>query len=308
MNPPPPLPPFRVTNRDERMMQAIVRFRLLAPPQLLQIVGGSPRGIRNRLRLLTVHNYLVRLQSKLTEPLAYGIANKGARFLAGRSYTINTRIDWSAENQRTDYFRTHTLAVADTMLLFERAATTHGVELLDHHQMLPDMPEHTQRTERPFTSHVRISHENRTIAIAVQPDRLFSLLYPDERHNFALEQDLGTMDIWPNRIVGKSSLRRKLLAYFHGRVQKRFAHRWGFKSFRILIVTSSETRIEHMLRAQERIAPHCPPGFFMYSTTYRLAYHGALGPAWTTSKRDNVSLLPAEHASDRKIVSATFRA
>jgi hypothetical protein len=105
MNTPPSLPRFHVTDRDEHMMQAIARFRLLALAQVLQIVGGSPRGIRNRLRILAAHKYLVRLKATVTEPLAYGIANKGARFLAGRGYKINTRTDWSAENRRRIHWR-----------------------------------------------------------------------------------------------------------------------------------------------------------------------------------------------------------
>ena len=55
----------------------------------------------------------------------------------------------------------------------------------------------------------------RPLTIPVIPDRLFA---PDisrhTRHHFALELDRGTMDIWANRLVGKSSIRRKLIAYF----------------------------------------------------------------------------------------------
>ena len=99
------------------------------------------------------------------------------------------------------------------------------------------------------------------------------------------------MDIWANRLVGKSSIRRKQIGYFHGRQQRCFVERWGFKSFRVLMVTTSDARIGAMLRTQRHFVPNCPPGFFMYSTPQRLAQHGALGPAWVTIKRDNVSLL-----------------
>jgi Replication-relaxation len=173
----PLLPRFSVTDRDERMMQAIARFRLLAPPQLLQIVGGSPRGIRNRLRILTAHKYLVRLKAKLTEPLVYGIANKGARFLASRGYTINPLIDWAAKNRCTDDFRTHTLEIAETMLHFDRATAVHGVGLIDHHEIHQHLPEHTQNSKRPFSLHVPIVHANKhSLTVAVVPDRLFEVV------------------------------------------------------------------------------------------------------------------------------------
>jgi hypothetical protein len=105
------------------------------------------------------------------------------------------------------------------------------------------------------------------------------------------------MDVWANRLVGKSSLRRKQLGYFRARELRRFATQWGFKSFRVLVVTTSEERIQSMLRSQQRAAANCPPGFFLYSTFERLARHGALGPAWTTIKTDKVSLLHTEHVA-----------
>ena len=97
------------------------------------------------------------------------------------------------------------------------------------------------------------------LTIPVVPDRLFALAYPDNTiHHFALELDRGTMDIWANRLVGKSSIRRKLIGYFHSREQKRFAETWGFKSFRVLTVTTSDSRIDSMLQAQRRVAPRLP--------------------------------------------------
>jgi hypothetical protein len=83
------LPPFRITDGDIAILEAIARYRLLSPPLLLRIVGGSERGVRNRLRLLTIHKYIVRLPAKITEPLAYGLANNGARLVAERGSNIN---------------------------------------------------------------------------------------------------------------------------------------------------------------------------------------------------------------------------
>jgi hypothetical protein len=287
---------FRITNRDEEILEAVARYRLLSLPFLLRIVGGSERGVGNRLRLLTLYKYIVRLAAKITEPLAYGLANKGAHLLAKRGVNINPRLDWTAANHRSDYFRAHTLKIADTMLHFQRAANENVITLVDHYDLLTHMPETTRNTTRPFSVRVTIRHQHKPLTITIISDRLFALVYPNERHNFALEQDLGTMDIWANRLVGKSSIRRKHLGYFHAREQRRFLDRWGFKSFRVLTVTTSDTRINTMLRTQRHFVPTCPPGFFLYSTAERLAQHGALGPAWVTIKRDNVSLLDDAHA------------
>ena len=284
-------PPFRITERDVAMLQAIARFRFLQSNQVRRIVGGSERGVQNRLRLLAAHAYLVRLSSAVTEPFAFGLTNKAARLLADHAPYINPRLDWRAKNDTTRYFLTHTLAVAETMLHFDCAAHDGVFRLVDQHDLLPDLPERTRGAHDPFCLRVTIRHRDQALTIPVVPDRLFALAYPDNTiHHFALELDRGTMDIWANRLVGKTSVRRKLIGYFHSRAQKRFAETWGFKSFRVLTVTTSDSRIDSMLQAQRRVAPQCPPGLFLYSTADRIAQHGALGPAWVTSKSDSVSL------------------
>jgi hypothetical protein len=69
------LPPFSITERDVAMLKAIARYRFLHSDQVRHIVGGSERGVRNRLRILSAHAYLVRLTSVVTEPFAFGLAN-----------------------------------------------------------------------------------------------------------------------------------------------------------------------------------------------------------------------------------------
>jgi hypothetical protein len=179
------------------------------------------------------------------------------------------------------------------MLHFDRATAEHGVGLIDHHEIHQHLPVETQNSKRPFSLRVPIVQgDKKPLTIAVVPHRLFALTYPEDRHNFALEQDCdGNTDIWANRLVGKSSFRRKFLAYFRARELKRFITKWGFESLRVLIVTTTDTRIQNMILAQRRALSRCPPGFFLYSTLERLARYGALGPAWITIKSDNVSLL-----------------
>jgi hypothetical protein len=291
MNATPPLPlPFRITERDLALLKAIARFRFLSSRQLHHVVGGSERGVRNRLRLLTNNGYLVRDTAALTEPFAYGLCNRGARLLAERGEPVNVHLDWIDKNRRTDYFLAHTLEVADVMLQFETAVRDR-VTLIDHHTLLPNMPEATQDKSDPFQLRVAIPHRDTSLTVPVIPDRLFALRYDNGTiHNFALELDRGTMDIWANRLVGKSSLRRKLLAYHYAREQRLFTQQWGFKSFRVLTVTTTEERVASMLKAQRRVAANCPPGFFLYSTPRRLADYGSLGPAWINCNSNAVSL------------------
>ena len=290
----PVCPAFVLRDRDEAMLEAIAQYRFLSSPQLHRLAGGSERGIRNRLRLLTAHALLIRRAPHITEPFAYGLTRKGARLLAERGIAIDYRQDWTAKSRTTALFLNHTLAIAETMLqLPARHAANRAHTPGRPRRIAAGHAVSTSGSARdPFRLRTTSAMAARSCRCAVIPDRVFALVYPDVQHHFALEQDTGSMDVWASRLVGKSSMRRKLLAYAHARQQNRFVDTWNCKSFRVLTVTTSESRIRTMLDAQRRIPVDCPPGFFLYSTVDRIAKHGPFGPAWTTSKRDNVSLLP----------------
>ena len=145
---------------------------------------------------------------------------------------------------------------------------------------------------------VDISRDRKTTRIGVEPDRLFSLVHPDNtRHNFALELDRGTMAIngknpAAQTDVGRKNFKRKILAYFHGWRQKRHTELWGFENFRVLSIVPSEARISNIIkRAQRPVTDGHAPGLFLYATPERIARHGVLGPAWATIQADNVSLV-----------------
>ena len=213
---------FRITTRDIALLTAVARFRFLSSEQLHRIDGGSGRGIRNHLLNLTRAGYLVRVSAGLIEPFAYGLANEGARLLAERGYAINHRLNWSDKNERTNFFLAHTMQVAEVLLHFERAAAD-VVHIVDHHTLVPPRPQHVRNSSNPFCLRVTVPHPDTRLIVPVIPERLFGLTYPDTTtHHFALELDRGTMDIWANRLVGKASFRRKLMAYAAAREQRRF--------------------------------------------------------------------------------------
>jgi len=165
--------------------------------------------------------------------------------------------------------------------------------LVDHYALLPFMPEKTQTLREPFR--LRVVHQTqdrKEISLNVIPDRLFSLGIDQRRWNFSLELDRGTMSngIKSTRL-GKSSYRRKLIGYFQAWKQGRHTEQWGFRSFRVLTITTSDKRIEHMLAVQREVTNDSASGLFLYATPQRIATHGALGTVWTTSDGNAVSLL-----------------
>lgn len=299
-------PSFHITERDFAILWFVAQVRCATSDQISRRVGGSPRGVRSRLKHLFragfldrpvhQHAYLAAFFDEGNRPLVYALARKGARLLAERGAPVDQRLDWTTKNKRaTAPFLAHTVEVAEAMLGFHfPTSESANIRLIDHHDLLPLMPQTTRDLRDPFRLSVTIKHNQKPLTLAVVPDRLFSLVLGDGRRwNFALELDRGTMDINAKRLVGKSSFRKKLLGYYNGWLQKRHAEVWGFQSFRVVTITPSEKRLTNMLKAQRDVTNHSASGLFLYTTPERLNAHGAFGAAWVSSKADGISLLPS---------------
>lgn len=305
-----PLPPFHITDRDCHIVEAVARLRFANVPQIVRVVGGSEQNVGRRAYKLFRYRYLDRPQNQKVElttfdgspPLVYGLGSKGAQLLAGRGLPFSEKLDWSAKNSKARApFLAHTLAVAETMLSVGLSCREQGEpHLIDHHDLLPYLPARTRDSDDPF--HIRVTIQPRDLPkalelkdplkIGVVPDRLFSFHHEDDmRQNFALEFDTGSMDIRSKKVVGKSSYRRKLLGYYHAWKQGLHTRVWGFQSFRVLTITPSGVRINHMIDAQREITNNTADGLFLYTTPERLAERGPLADVWTSSKHDGILLL-----------------
>ena len=133
------------------------------------------------------------------------------------AFPLKEKLDWTTKNARaTAQFLAHTIETAETMIAFELACRAEGAPaLIDHHDLLPYLPEETRDEDAPFHIRVPVKTKRDSLTIGVVPDRVFSLALPNStRFNFALELDRGTMDIKSRQLVGKSSYRRKLLGYY----------------------------------------------------------------------------------------------
>jgi protein involved in plasmid replication-relaxation len=311
--------PFRLTERDIDAVIAVAVHRFLFSHQIARLVGGSPRKMKYRLKHLWAHGYLDRPKNQRVYlsafydegnlPLVYALGRRGAKLLAERGYPVDDKLDWTTKNTRpVPHTFAHTIETAETMIAIDLACRESGAaHLIDHHQLLPYLPPATRDLPDPFACKVSIPLNDlarylpkiaRTLReplkITVVPDRVFTLLYPDNtRHNFALELDRGTMDIKSKSLLAKANVRKKIAGYFFASKQNLHNQLWGFQGMRVLIVTTSEARIRNMIAAQREVTGDTRGGLFLYSTLERLATHGPLGPAWITTTSDNFSFLPA---------------
>ena len=121
------------------------------------------------------------------------------------------------------------------------------------------------------------------------------------------------MDVDAKTLTGKSTIRRKLLGYWHAWKQELHTTQWDFKSFRILIVTPSAARLSNMLGVQHAIT-NGGSNLFLFSTPKRIADAGPLGEAWVSGKGAlvavtdvyNWKLLRRDLALERREAEATL--
>jgi hypothetical protein len=303
--------PFRFQARDLEILRTVARFGNADADQIHGQVGGSKRNVCNRLRLLFDHGFLTRpalqhvvlhaFHSLGNQPLVYGLGQRGARLLAEHGERINDKADYTLRSARVVPLQlAHTIEVTGLVMLFDAACRSAGLRLVDHQQLLDYLPAPTLASGNPLSCvlTVNVPHLRQPLDLTVIPDRIMSVVYPDDtRHSYAIEVDRGSMSVGTSRsrLIGKSTYRKKLIGYFHLWKQGLHEQRWGFKSgFRVLTVTTSETRIRSMLAAQREITGNTGHGLFLYTTRERLAALGAFGPAWTSTLADEVSLLPSQ--------------
>lgn len=297
-------PPFRITDRDVEILKLVARFRFLNSDQIvryLTMLDGSTshQQVLRRLAGLFYRQYLDRprlqhLQLSSFSHLVYGLGREGARAIADNAPHINPHLEWAAKNARaTTPHIVHTLETTEAMLHFERACRERGdVHLLDHHELIPYFPAATRELADPFRLRVTVQHEGKPVALNAIPDRLVSIVLPDNRrHNFCIEIDRATMSVAARRLTGKSSFARKLHAYYAAWQQDRHCAQWGFQGFRVLTVTPSEKRIAGVLTVQRKITSNRAGAMFLYTTPQRLAEHGAFAPIWISANGDGERLL-----------------
>ena len=196
-------PRFEITDRDVRLLEGLARFRHLTTEQLATYVGGSLRGVRTRLYLLWANKYIDRPKSQIkflesyyhhgAPPIVHSLARKGANELARHGLALEHRLDKSFRTPKPTTLE-HTLDTAAVMLgLRGEVSAREGLDLIDHHELLPQFPNPTQKLRSPFELAVTfdandLDNKGRPVKvstrIAVVPDRLFSLVPGDARFNY----------------------------------------------------------------------------------------------------------------------------
>lgn len=294
------LAPMALTARDLKLLAHVARHRFLTSAQLAALDGGSPQNVVRSLRLLFDHGYLDRPASHLvmvplqgTRPLVYALGQRGARALRTYGYFVDDRTDWTEKNKRAGaIFIEHTLAVADFLSGLEVACNARkDVELLREPDVLSLAPQETKSAREPLRWAADLVVRGRRQRYSVVPDGLFGLRFSDDTAAyFMLEVDRGTIPITRSDRAWHKSIAYKLATYWEGWKVGRHVEQFGVKQMRVIMLTSSEERMNNMLGVVDELTQGRGSAFFLFGYAAMLRKNNLLAAEWVNGKRSAVKL------------------
>lgn len=232
-------PAFRLTGRDCAIIKAVNDGRALQTRHIETLFFTSIKPAYKRLEKLYHHGYLDRqfitqvTRAPAASPMVYTLTKLGASVLAQRyDYTTDQFRFASRAVSNWDTLQ-HILAIGDVWVSFQRAVSEHQLDLIEWRDELvfrqePDMvwiksPSGSQK-KKP-----------------VLPDGYLHLRTPKGETRFFLEVDRG--------IEGLQQIKDQIVVYQAYILSGQYAERFQAKSLRILMVTTSSKRREHLAQA-----------------------------------------------------------
>jgi len=257
-------PPIHLTERDLTIIRHVHKHRFLRSTHVRKLVGGSSDVVLRRLQLLFQHGYLDRPRAQIdyyrrgSQPITYGLGNKGAQELAQRFGVEPGKVNWTDKNRCINrLYLEHTLAVADVMVAIELSCR-------DKEQArLIEMDELTTAKEQ---WKVTVRHRGKSETLGVVPDKVFALEFPDQPHKTALvflEADRATMPVVRPGLK-QTSFYRKMLAYHESWQQKLHTSLFGHKRCLVLTVTTSPQRVGTLIETNRAFNAGRGSGLFLF--------------------------------------------
>ena len=282
---------LQLTLRDFDILRAVATHRFLNSQQIARLVVGADKKIIERAGQLYYAGYLERPPAQLeyyragggSTPIVYGIANRGAQVLIERDGREQTDVDWSRKNTHaTRRFILHTLAVADVAVAaLEATSADARYSLQQGDALMQLMPSATRAMAKPLKWRVKVKHRDQPLLeVGVVPDFAFALVYADgSRRCFVVEADRGTMPV-ERETLKQTSILKKLLAYETGRKQRLHEKQFGWKNFRVLLVTNTAERAANIRAAILRYPVLKGSPLFLVSDVAALAAGNILTQVW----------------------------
>ncbi len=267
-------PNIHLTHDDHAIMLSAIRRRLITNTQLHALFSSrSSQKLTRRVRALFKVGLLDKpqVQVRLFKPgagsnsHAVAITDNGVR--AVEDY-YKLQIPGSRWSRRNLLLRPqsveHILETTGFMIAVETAVQKrNSITMRDGFDVVMASDQQIQKKSKPLSFTVPVKWNGRTLRRGIEPDELLCLTYADRPEgkntaNFVVEIDRGTETIEPGEAILKteafyrrSSILLKYVIYanaFHNQSCKCF----GFGAFRMLMVTSTPSRMAEMQKLEEK--------------------------------------------------------
>lgn len=295
-------PTFRLTQGDVEILRQVARHRLIRSTHIAALVGRSLDRTNDRLMRLYHAGYIDRPRAQLdyyptagSGPMIYALADRGARLLRERSGVSFPSPELSRKNHRAGRpFIEHQIEIVNFRVALEQSVRDRGdLRLLLPEDLVPTAPDQRRSHGETFALRAKISAGGRTRESTVIPDFVFGLALPDDsRRFFMVEVDRGTMPVRrsdPNQTSFEGKMRTYLAAY----VAKQHTRRLGWRSFRVLTVTTDDRRCRSMIEGLRGTADPTGIGrsLFWFTTFDELRAADPIAHLWHDGDSRMVSLL-----------------
>ena len=286
--------PFQLTDRDIALVRLVAQHRFLRSTHLSDLSQAPHKKVCDRLTSLFHAGYLDRPRAQFdhyregggSSPIVYALGNHGAQLLIKHDGPEVAEVDWARKNDLAGrQFIQHTLAIADVRVGLQRAIRERpGFQLLEPKQLLETAPAETQRRERPWSWRSKVHYNDATIELGVAPDYPFAILYPDGRFRaFLVECDRGTMPVDRANLT-QTSLKRKFLAYAAAKRADLHQRQFGWKAFRVLLVTTNKQRADNVLATIRECVHEHGRGLFLIADRQSLATADIISYPWRDAR------------------------
>jgi len=291
-----------ITDRVLSVLRALARFRFLTINQIIALLDieqkvyalppVSQQKVSRLLRNLYDAGYIERVLGPVTnltdfsavhrQATTYALAQRGAHHLSETDRVPIDHLDWQLKNRRVGSLHIdHTIGVADFVIAFLAATKEHGLQLIDHHDLVPYIPP-SARDPKALTLSVAIDG----VEYTRRPDRLLALsdaigqrlYFVHEWHSGEMPNRRDPAALW--RGQRQSNFADKIWIYWRAREAGAFRAIWGATNVRILTITASDESIVNLSRQVARITERPLTKLFLFTTPARLFQEGPLAPIW----------------------------
>jgi DNA-binding Lrp family transcriptional regulator len=294
-------PPFRLTEDDVEIVRLLARHRFLRSSHIAALVNRSRDRTNDRLLRLFHAGYVDRPRAQLdyypttgSPPLAYALADRGARLLAERGETELNNSERSRRNREAGRpFIEHQLEVMDFFVALQCAVAARGdLRLIHPDELVAAFPDPNRSPANPFALHARLTDRGVAREFGVVPDLAFGLRFADgSRRCFLVEVDRGTMPVTRSNWM-LTSFERKMRVYLAAHAAGLHRRQFGWKTFRVLIVTANADRADSICAVMKRlrVANDMAPTLFFISTPEMIFSANPFNCSWWNGLGGNVKL------------------